>query len=166
MTIFLTILTICGITASLVALFLSWRWSAALAWVSLLPMYFLEAHPVSGSVLTFWAIACAIAICINTLLPTEVSSSRVGVPYMTTGALAGAFTGMLLSNAGMIIGTVAGAALGSIAFCKTPAGKNRGIAFPWVKWLNYTCAKGFPIIATVCTDAVGIMATVSMYTIS
>lgn len=160
----LTILTICCLTASLVSLFLSWRWSAALAWLSLVPVYFIAGHPLTGGLLGFWGVACAIAVGINTLLPEAISRSRVGITYMGGAAVSGAFAGMLISQAGMIIGTVAGIALGSIAFSRTPAGKKVSASAYSKPWINYTCAKGFPIVVTVCTAAIAIMAIVRIYT--
>ena len=57
-------------------------------------------------------------------------------------------TGLVISHAWMIIGGVAGAILGGIAYSKTPAGKALG--FPSSKFLNYLCAKGLPAVIAVC----------------
>ena len=165
MTIFFTILTICAVAAAVAGIFLSWRWSAIPAWLALVPMYFVEGQPIAGSALTFWGAACAIALGINTLLPTAVVRSRVAVPYMTVGALAGAFAGMLMpiQQAGMILGAVVGMLLGAIAYSRTPAGMSKGLVFPSRRWFNYACAKGFPIIVTIATAAIAIMAVIRIY---
>ncbi|MDE6782602.1 MAG: hypothetical protein K2J17_02645 [Paramuribaculum sp.] len=162
MSIFFTILTICAVAASLAGVFLSWRWSAIPAWLALVPMYFIDGRPVTGSTLLFWGVACAIALGINVLLPQPVVRSRVGMPYMVVGALAGAFAGMLmpLQQAGMILGAVAGLLLGAIAYSRTPSGPAIGLLFPTRRWFNYTCAKGFPVVVTIATAAIAIMAVV------
>lgn len=160
-----TILTICATATAVAGLFLSWRWSAVPAWLALVPMYFIANHPLSGSTLLFWGGVCAIAVGLNTLLPTAVVYSRIGVPYMAAGALAGAFTGMIMPQhqSGMIFGAVAGLMLGAIAFSRTPAGADRNMVFPSRLWFNYTCAKGLPIVAAVATAAIAIMAVIRIY---
>lgn len=165
MSIFLTILTICAIAAAVVCIFLSWRWSALVAWLALVPMYFIDGESVTGTTLLFWGVACGIVLGINTLLPQSVVSSRVCVPYMAVGALAGAFAGMLmpLQQAGMILGAVAGLLLGAIAYTRTPSGSSKGLVFPSRQWFNYTCAKGLPIVVTLATAAIAIMAVIRIY---
>ncbi|MDE5800002.1 MAG: hypothetical protein K2H74_03135 [Paramuribaculum sp.] len=168
MSIFFTILTICAVAAALVGVFLSWRWSALPAWLALVPMYFIDGTPVTGTTLLFWGIACGIVLGINTLLPQSVVRSRVCVPYMAVGALAGAFAGMLmpLQQAGMILGAVAGLLLGAIAYSRTPAGSAKGLVFPSRQWFNYTCAKGLPIVVDIATAAIAIMAVIRFYSTS
>ncbi len=78
----------------------------------------------------------------------SISGSRRGLGYIAGAALAGAMTGLVISHAWMIIGGVAGAILGGIAYSKTPAGKALG--FPSSKFLNYLCAKGLPAVIAVC----------------
>ncbi|MBO4954916.1 MAG: hypothetical protein J6C77_00750 [Muribaculaceae bacterium] len=167
MTIFFTILAICIVTASIVCLFLSWRYSPAVAWAALLAVYLIPTHPAGGGTLLFWGVACLIAVGISILLPEPVATSRVGVPYMTIASLAGAFVGMLLpySQAGMILGAVIGLILGAIAFSRTPSGVSSGMLFPSRKWINYACAKGFPIVITIATAAIAMLGVIRFYTI-
>lgn len=167
MTILLTILTICIAIAAVVCVFMSWRWSAIIAWLALVPVFFTDAAPVSGSTCLFWGTACALTLCLNTLLPSSVVRTRVGVAYMTVGALAGAFAGMLmpLQQAGMILGAAVGLLLGAIAFSRTPAGAAKGLVFPSRKWFNYTCAKGLPIVVVIATVAIAVMAVIRVYSL-
>ncbi|NBH91588.1 hypothetical protein [Duncaniella muris] len=100
------------------------------------------------STLIFWGIATVIVVVLSFMLPKSISGSRRGLGYIAGAALAGAMTGLVISHAWMIIGGVAGAILGGIAYSKTPAGKALG--FPSSKFLNYLCAKGLPAVIAVC----------------
>lgn len=133
-----------SIVISLMAAFTARTWSPAAALASLAVLFFTPGMEVSPDSLAFWSVAAVIALGINMLLPREISTSHVGVGYITGASLAGAFVGMLLSGAGIIIGAVAGALCGGIAFCRTPAGQVLG--FPSRKFFNYLCAKGLPIV--------------------
>ena len=82
------------------------------------------------------------------MLPKKITSSRLGIGYIAGAALAGTFVGLAMSHEWMIIGAVAGATLGGIAYSRTPAG--RIMEFPSSKFLNYLCAKGLPAVVTMC----------------
>lgn len=100
----------------------------------------------STGFLVFWGVATVIALGITTLVPDEVSSSRVGVPYMGGGALAGTVVGMLSNTmAGIIVGAAAGVLLGGIAFANTAAGR-AVMHFPSAPFFNYLAAKGLPVV--------------------
>ncbi len=98
--------------------------------------------------LIFWGISTGIVICLEYMLPKKITSSRRGVGYIAGAALAGTFVGLAMSHEWMIIGAVAGATLGGIAYSRTPAG--RIMEFPSSKFLNYLCAKGLPAVVTMC----------------
>ncbi len=97
---------------------------------------------------TFWGAAAAIAYAINLLLPQHISRSRIGLGYIAGASLSGTFAGILLSQAGMIIGSAAGAFIGALAFSRTPRGKE--IRYPFPKFINYVCAKSMPTVITAC----------------
>lgn len=141
--------------AAIVEMFRRKIWAPGIAWVGLLVLFFAPANvPTTGTIL-FWLIAGMIATGINALLPKPVADSSVGVGYIAGGALAGMFVGIVMSQAAMIIGAVAGAFIGAFAFSRTPSGMQ--IRFPFSKFFNYTCAKGLPAIVTVCICGITIM---------
>lgn len=136
------------LAVAVVVAFIPKPWSAPVAWVGLLMLVIGDVVDVSWGTMAFWGIAALIAWGINIMLPRSVASSPVGVGYITGAALAGTVVGMLIGNAGMIIGAVIGAFCGGMAFSRTPAGVN--LKFPSRQFLNYLCAKGFPAIVTAC----------------
>lgn len=100
----------------------------------------------SDATMTFWSVATAIVLGITFLLPRPVAFSKVGVPFISTGVLAGSVVGMLLNSmAGIIIGGVAGALFGAIAFANTASGRAI-MTFPSAKFFNYLAAKGLPAV--------------------
>lgn len=153
MTLFFIIICSIAVVASVVETYRSAPWAPAIAWCALAVIKAANAT----STVAFWGIAAAIAVAIGLLLPRPVARSRQGLPFMTTGALAGAFVGILLpyANAGMILGAVLGSAFGIFMFSRTSAGAILG--FPSKKFFNYACAKGFPAIVTACICALTIL---------
>ncbi|MDE5664671.1 MAG: hypothetical protein K2G17_03225 [Duncaniella sp.] len=105
--------------------------------------------------LIFWGIATAIVICLEYMLPKKITSSRRGVGYIAGAALAGTFVGLTISHEWMIVGAVAGAILGGIAYSRTPAGSI--MEFPSSKFLNYLCAKGLPAVVTMCMAGTSVL---------
>ncbi len=135
------------IIGGLVLTFMSNRYAVVAAYAGMLGIAFtLPSVPVTA--LVFWGIAALIVIALGHMLPKAVVDSRRGVGYIAGAALAGAFVGMVISHGWMIIGAVAGAILGGIAYSRTPAGKV--MEFPSSKFLNYLCAKGLPAIIIIC----------------
>lgn len=148
------------VVLALVAAFTGRRWSPAAAYLPLLSIHFIPGlHLDPGESLIFWGLAAAIACGINYLLPRELSTGTVGNGYLCGAALTGAFVGMLVSTAGIVLGAAAGALLGGIAFSRTPAG--HVMRFPSREFFNYLCAKGLPVTVVVSLAVISIM---SIYT--
>lgn len=149
----------CGIglmlcLAGVVATFFSRGWSALVGYAGLLVIYLWGDAGVSSAQAWFWGVAALIAWGICMMLPSMIARSRAGVGYITGAALAGAFVGMLISHAGMIVGAVVGAFCGALAYSRTPGGK--AIEFPSSKFLHYLCAKGLPAVVAICIMCVAI----------
>lgn len=156
------IISALSLALTFTALWQSWRsrrYAPAPAWGALILTVTIQA--VSWDTVLFWGIAAAIAVGINTLLPKPVASSTEGTPYMTGASLAGAFVGLLLGSAGLIVGAIAGAACGGIAYSRSPRGSN--LDFPSRKFMNYLCAKGLPIVITCCISALTILAIITRF---
>lgn len=124
------------------------RWQAApVAYIALCTGCLSGYASEDTAQLIFWAAATVIVLGISYLLPAQVRNSRVGVGYMSTGALAGCFVGMLLNSlAGVVTATAAGVALGLVAYSRLADGER--LDFPSRKFLNYLCAKGLPLVVT------------------
>lgn len=162
LTIICIIFSAAAITAAAVMAYSSRKYAPAVAWVSLAILMVAGDNAPGWSTMAFWGTAASIAVAITLLLPEAVASSRNGIPYMTTGAYAGAFAGMLLpySNAGLILGALAGTAFGLIVHSRTPEGAILG--FPSRNFFNYACAKGLPTVITACTCALAILSIVQL----
>ncbi|MDE6415752.1 MAG: hypothetical protein K2K68_01845 [Duncaniella sp.] len=141
---------IAGIIAlgAVVASFISRPWAPAAAFIALAIAGSSDGADISGATLIFWMAAAVIVTIIVMTLPRTVARSTTGVAYIAGAALAGLFIGICISHAAIIIGTVTGAILGAIAYCRTPSG--RALGFPGKKAVNYLCAKAFPIVITFC----------------
>lgn len=145
------ILTITGVlllATGVVLAFVPKGWSAPVAWIGLWLLCLGDAVQASWSTLLFWGMAALIAWGITILLPKAVANSKMGVGYIVGAALAGTLVGMLMNNAGMIVGSVAGAFCGALAFSRTPGG--RTMKFPSCPFFNYLCAKGLVAVVTTC----------------
>lgn len=129
------------------------RYAPALALAAL--MLTIPLKSVDWNTVIFWGVAAGIAIGINVLLPGPVAKSTDGTPYMTGASITGAFVGLLLGSAGLIVGAMAGVVCGGIAYSRSPRGGN--LEFPSRKFMNYLCAKGLPITITCCISALTIL---------
>ncbi len=162
LTIICIIFSVAAIVAAAVMAYRAMRFAPAVAWLALaILMVAIEDAPGWPTV-AFWGVAAIIAVAITTLLPAIVATSRNGVAFMTTGAFAGAFVGMLLpyANAGMILGALIGTACGLIVHSRTPAGAILG--FPSKKFFKYACAKGLPTVVTACACALAALSIVQL----
>ncbi len=131
--------------ASIILTFMSNTFAVLAAFAGLAGIGLTAVHATSTP-LIFWGIATVIVLILQYLLPKNISTSRRGVGYIAGAALAGTFVGLAISHEWMIIGAVAGAILGGIAYSRTPAGSV--MEFPSSKFLNYLCAKGLPAVVT------------------
>lgn len=145
-----TLLAVVAILAAGAALVLSYRWiiAALSAAECALILVFAAGNAnraISVGSLIFWFAAAFIAAVIVRLLPEQVSKSRVGVPYMATGAIAGMMVGVALDTvAALVIGTAAGVLFGALIFGNTLAGST--LEFPSMRYFNYVLAKGLPLV--------------------
>lgn len=156
MTVTPCIISLLAIATSIAAAFRSQHWAPVSGWCALTVLT--AADTVAAphwSTIVFWGIAAAIAFAINRLLPAIVSNSRTGISYMAGGTLAATFVGMIVSQAGMILGAITGAFCGAMAFSRTPSGKTLG--FPSARFFNYVCAKGFPLVITSCLCGLSVL---------
>lgn len=133
-------------TGIAVVLAYSSRWLAVVtAFVALILGKYSGVADIDASSLIFWGVAVLIVLAINYLLPSQIRSSRTGVAFFATGALAGAFLGLLFNTvAGVICASAVGVIIGAVAFSRLPAG--RVLEFPTNKFFNYLCAKGLPLV--------------------
>lgn len=148
MSIILTITGVLLLAAGVVLAFMPKSWSAPMAWLGLLLLRLGADVDAPWSSLLFWGCAALIAWGICVLLPKAVANSRKGVGYIVGASLAGTLVGMLLSAAGMIVGSALGAFCGALAFSRTPAGAV--MRFPSRQFFNYLCAKGLVAVVTTC----------------
>lgn len=147
MTTFLLILTVILALGAIVLSFLDGSVAAVVAFAALCCTGFIPGIDPGATVFIFWGVAAAIALALRFMLPESVKRSRLGVPYISGGALAGMLVGLALSShAAIVAGAFVGAILGGVAYARTPAGKV--LEFPTSKFLNYLCAKGLPAVVT------------------
>ena len=158
----ITIVCLLLMIAGIVLTFMSNRWAVAAAYAGFLGIGLSVVHP-TATPLIFWGVSAAIVIALQYLLPVNISSSRRGVGYIAGATLAGTFVGLAISHEWMIVGAIAGAILGGIAYSRTPAGAV--MEFPSSKFLNYLCAKGLPAVVTICIVGTAILWLTALYSV-
>lgn len=116
---------------------------------------------VSTGMLIFWGIVTLIIIALRWLQPMQLTSMRSGVPYLATGAIAGTLLGIVVSpaSAPIIIGASIGVLLAALAYMRTPGGLHYAPASG--QFVEYLCAKGFPIVAACATVAISLLVVLS-----
>ena len=97
MNIALTIISVLLMLTALVTTVRPRIWAPAAAYAALGLMSLAAEAAVSSPTLIFWGIATLIACGISYMLPTEVSRSPLGMPYITIASVAGTLIGMILS---------------------------------------------------------------------
>lgn len=127
-------------------------WAAVAAYLSMVCFHLAGVVDVASSQLWFWGAAALIVLGLSVLLPYPVVTSRKGVPYVVVAAIAGLAVGLLISPNMAVLGGVAGAFCGALAYSRTPAG--RFLDFPSRKFVNYLCAKALPPVITLSILAV------------
>ncbi len=109
---------------------------------------------ISGPTMLWWGVASAIVTGLIYLLPREISGSRRGLPYIATGTLAGTAVGAIAATITSIIaGAVVGALLGTLAYSRTPDG--RELAVTGNRFVNYALAKAMPAVINFTMTAIG-----------
>lgn len=143
------VLALCGVVLSLLP-----RVPAVVAsYAALVLAHFSAPEYIGTSTLVFWGIASAIVLGMEYLQPR--TPGIVGGAYVWAGAVVGTMLGFLASPsaAAVIIGSAAGAFLGSVAFMRTPRGPRFSIGSR--RFVDFLCSRGLP--AVVCC-AIGTIA--------
>ncbi len=143
----LLIITIIIIATAAILSFFNTTYASVVAFIGLCATGLIPGCELSWPTYIFWGIAVLIVVSLGFILPRQIVSSRLGMPYICGASLAGMLVGMALSShAAMVAGAFVGAVLGGVAYAKTPAGNV--LEFPTSKFLNYLCAKGLPVVVT------------------
>lgn len=127
------------------------------AWLGMLCMRFVATGYVNTKTLIFWGLASLIVLALNILQPKALTAARQGHAYVVGATVVGIVLGYLLAPmaAAITLGGIAGAALGAIAYMRTPDSPKFSIASP--EFLQYLCAKGLPAVVA-CSMAAIIIA--------
>ena len=154
-----TILLIAGAACLIAALALVFwpRWVASVpAFVGLVLMHLSYYIDVPTMTFIFWGIATAITIGLFYLSPSgEPDGNRASNLYVGFTAMAGGMLGILLAPRVMVLGVVLGAALGQLAYSRTPAGK--WMLNPSTLFWRYFAAKCLPAIIAISIVCIAIM---------
>ncbi len=157
-----TILLIAGIACLAAALLLVLlpRWVAAVpAFAGLALMHWSYAIDVKTMTFIFWGVATAITVGLFYLQPSgEPDGNRSSNLYVGFTSMAGGMLGILLAPRIMVLGVILGAAMGQLAYSRTPAGK--WMLFPSTQFWRYFAAKCLPAIIAVSIVCIAIMGVV------
>lgn len=153
---------IAGVACLVIALLLVLRpqWVAAVpAYAGLVLMHFSYYIAVPMLTFIFWGIATAITMGLFYLQPSgEPDGNRSSNLYVGFTAMAGGMLGILLAPRIMVLGVILGAAMGQLAYSRTPAGK--WMLTPSSQFWRYFAAKCLPAIVAVSIVCIAIMGVV------
>jgi hypothetical protein len=154
-----TILLIAGVICLIIAiaLVLRPRWVAAVpAFAGLLLMHLSYHIAVPMMTFIFWGIATLITVALFYLSPSgEPDGHQSSNLYVGFTAMAGGMLGILLAPRLLVLGVVLGAAMGQLAYSRTPAG--RWMLSPSTMFWRYFAAKCLPAIVAVTIVCLAIM---------
>ncbi len=157
-----TILLIAGVICLIAALALVlWpKWVAAVpAFAGLVLMHWSYYIDVKTMTFVFWGIATLITIGLFYLSPSgEPDGNRSSNLYVGLTAMAGGVLGILLAPRIMVLGVILGAAMGQLAYSRTPAGK--WMLNPSTMFARYFAAKCLPAIVAVSIVCIAVMGVV------
>lgn len=157
-----TILLIAGVACLVIALALVlWpRWVAAVpAFAGLLLMHLSYTIAVPVMTFVFWGIATAITVGLFYLSPSgEPDGNRSSNLYVGFTAMAGGMLGIMLAPRILVLGVILGAAMGELAYSRTPAG--RWLLSPSTTFWRYFLAKCLPAIVAVSIVCIAVMGVV------
>ena len=156
MHIFLLVAGIICLVAALV-LVLWPRWVAAVpAFIGLVLMHCSFYIAVPKMTFIFWGVAALITLGLYYLSPSgEPDGNRSSNLYIGFTAMAGGMLGILMAPRIMVLGVVLGAAMGQLAYSRTPAG--RWMLTPSEHFWRYFAAKSLPAIVAVSIVCIAIM---------
>ena len=153
------ILLIVGVAClvAALALVLKPKWVAAVpAFIGLLLMHYSYYIDVKTATLIFWGIATLITVGLFYLSPSgEPDGHSSSNLYVGLTAMAGGMLGIMLEPRVMVLGVVFGAAMGQLAYSRTPAGK--WMLTPSIQFWRYFAAKCLPAIVAVSIVCIAIM---------
>ena len=153
------ILLIVGVVClvAALALVLKPKWVAAVpAFVGLVLTHYSYYIDVKTATLIFWGIAALITVGLFYLSPSgEPDGHSSSNLYVGLTAIAGGMLGILTAPRVMVLGVVLGAALGQLAYSRTPAGK--WMLTPSMLFWRYFAAKCLPAIVAVSIVCIAIM---------
>jgi hypothetical protein len=157
-----TILLIAGAACLVVALLLVLRprWVAAVpAFAGLALMHWSYTIDVKTITFIFWGIATLITVGLYYLLPKgEPDGHQSSNLYVGFTAMAGGMLGILLAPRIMVLGVILGAAMGQLAYSRTPAGN--WMLFPSTQFWRYFAAKCLPAIVAISIVCIAVMGVV------
>lgn len=157
-----TLLLIAGVACLIAAvvLVLVPRWAAAVpAFVGLVLMHLSYYIDVKTMTFIFWGIATAITVGLFYLQPSgEPDGNRSSNLYVGFTAMAGGMLGILVAPRIMVLGVILGAAMGQLAYSRTPAGK--WMLTPSSQFWRYFAAKCLPAIVAISIVCIAIMGVV------
>ena len=157
-----TILLVAGIICLVIALALVlWpRWVAAVpAFVGLVLMHYSYYIAVKPLTFAFWGIATLITVGLFYLSPSgEPDGHSASNLYVGFTAMAGGMLGILVAPRIMVLGVILGAAMGQLAYSRTPAGK--WMLTPSIQFWRYFAAKCLPAIVAVSIVCIAVMGVV------
>ena len=146
---------ICLIAAILLVL---WpRWVAAVpAFLGLLLMHLSYTIDVKTMTFIFWGIDTLITVGLFYLSPSgEPDGNRSSNLYIGFTAMAGGMLGIMLAPRVMVLGVILGAAMGQLAYSRTPAGK--WMLNPSTMFWRYFAAKCLPAIVAISIVCIAVM---------
>lgn len=156
------ILLAAGVICLIVALALVlWpRWVAAVpAFIGLLLMHWSYYIAVPTMTFVFWGVATLLVVALFYLLPSgEPDGNRSSNLYIGFTAMAGGMLGIMLAPRIMLLGVILGAAMGQLAYSRTPAGK--WMLNPSTMFWHYFKAKCLPAIVAVSIVCIAVMGVV------
>ena len=154
-----TILLIAGVMCLIIALLLVLlpMWVAAVpAFAGLLLLHLSYYIAVPMGTFIFWGIATFITVALFYLSPSgEPDGNKSSNLYVGFTAMAGGMLGILLAPRLMVLGVVLGAAMGQLAYSRTPAG--RWMLAPSTMFWRYFAAKCLPAIVAVSIVCIAVM---------
>ena len=154
-----TILFVMGLIclAAALALVLWPKWNAAVpAFIGLVLLHFSYRIAVPWMTFAFWGVATLLTVGLFLLSPRgEPDGHRSSNLYIGFTAMAGGLLGILLAPRIMVLGVVPGAAMGQLAYSRTPAGK--WMLNPSSQFWRYFAAKSLPAIVAVSIVCIAIM---------
>ena len=157
-----TLLLIAGVACLIAAvvLVLVPRWVAAVpAFAGLVLMHLSYYIDVKTMTFIFWGIATAITVGLFYLQPSgEPDGNRSSNLYVGFTAMAGGMLGILVAPRIMVLGVILGAAMGQLAYSRTPAGK--WMLTPSSQFWRYFAAKCLPAIVAISIVCIAIMGVV------